>query len=231
MAERPNPGSPEKPREIYLQACQTIAERLASAGFSYSKKDQVLTKKGEHFTYLIGFSSSHYNVAGKQVTLRLSANVRSRALGDWRAAQLHPTCKDDRVGGGMLHLLMKKWMPVDWNLADSSRRNMTIDGVVGVVESEVMKYFELFNSPGQLLAALKDGPVLEVTLGTSVEYALMCGDRDAAQSILDRFVRSRSDLIPAIGSVLARFLERGLKLGPDGYAEQVAWLRSAYGLR
>lgn len=131
----------------------------------------------------------------------------------------------------MLHLLMKKWTPVDWNLADSSQRSKTVDGIVEVVESDVMKYFELFKSPDQFLAALKDGPVLEVTLGTSVEYALMCGNRDAAQSILDRFVRSRSDLLPAIGSVLARFLERGLKFGPDGYAEQVAWLRSAYGLR
>lgn len=138
---------PEKPRQVYLDACEQIAQAFAEDGFLYCKSGPHFTKRDDHFNYRVSFQSSHLNAAGELVRLWLHASVRSERLKEWRSKQQRPYRRDDWVAGGMVHLLHGKQTLIQWNLASPHNRQVVISDVIAFVRKEVLAYFQLFSSP------------------------------------------------------------------------------------
>ena len=60
---------PEKPRDVYLEACSLLGERFERDGFRYIKSRQRCEGKRTRSGNVIQFQSSHSNKAGKHVAV------------------------------------------------------------------------------------------------------------------------------------------------------------------
>ena len=103
--------------------------------------------------------------------------------------------------------------------------------LAGVIRSTVLSYFAQFEDPKSLVKRLRISGVNAFDIASSVEFALCFGDRTDAQAIVARVLAERPDLNDAVEESLAQLKKRGFpSLFPAGYADQVAWIRLAYGL-
>jgi hypothetical protein len=222
----------EPSRDVYLNACRQIAEAFAGDGYKFAKSGPHFTKKDDPFIYCVSSQSSHNNIPGQHVVLWMHAWVRSPKLANWRRRQPHPHRDDDYVAGGMVHLLNRKHAMIEWELADISTRKATIEDAVRFVRSDVFPYFQKFSDPTALILELHTKNVAEFGVASSVEFALCFGSPEQAQRILDRYIAQRPDLRNQIEQSTQTFLREGFpEFFATSYADQVAWVRTAYDLK
>jgi hypothetical protein len=223
------PTGVEESRDVYRNACKTIAGHFELLGFKYRKSHPHFFRNDELFEYRVTFQTSRNNVPGRHVQLWMHASVHCAKLELWRKSQVVPNPRADYVAGGMVHLLTNQPM-IQWELADLTTRDSVVADVVEFIRDVVLPFFDQFNDVESLLADLPKRPYSHAfPLRDSVEFALSLDDRQAAQRILDRFLRDRPDLLDDV----AKVEEVGFKhpnFGPGNYAEQVVFLRRAYGL-
>lgn len=229
--ERPEPGllSDEPARVVYHAACLSIAEALTPLGFKYAKSKQRCSRQAGDLQEDVSFQSSHYNGSGRHVQLWLHAKVASRALQAWRQKRLPNELASAHVAGGMVHLLDTQYALVQWELADPRDRRQTIDDAVAFIRSDVLPYFARFSDTAGLISLLAEQAVPAFDLVPSVEFAHCFGGKDQAQAVLDRFLRDRRDVEPAIALEVANPSPSTL-LRPGNYVQQVVYLKHLYGL-
>lgn len=228
---RARPTSVESPRDVYLQACAQTAAEFVADGFKYAKTGPHLSKRSPDFLFRVSFQSSHNNVAGLHVVLWMHANVSSPTLMKWRTEQPHPYRKDGYVAGGMVHLLEQKHPMIEWELADPTDRNETVQDAVSFIRSSVLPYFAQFENPKNVIEKLRTSKINAFDVASSVEFTLCFGAKADAQAVVTRFLGERPDLRNAVEESLARLRERGFpSLFLTCYADQIAWVRLAYGL-
>jgi hypothetical protein len=222
----------EKPRDVYVAACGSIAHWLAPEGFRYLKSKQVLDRTVGAFVHRVSFQSSRDNIAGQSVVMWMRANVRCKELATWRSRQSNPLRTDDWVAGGMVHLLTQEHAMIEWQLADPRSRSATIANAQEFARTVVLGYFRLFEDPQRTVAELLRGPINAFSIGDQMEFVLcFAGPREASQ-ILQRFVDHRSDLHDQMRRSIERLERDGLPdYSPSGYADVVAWVRKAYRLQ
>ena len=219
----------ESPREVYLSACAQISAGISAEGFRYVRSAQQCKREVAAFAQQISFQSSHNNVAGVHVRLWMHATASSKQLQAWRAARGHSQPVSSHVAGGMVHRLNGTRAMVEWELADPSDRNATIEDAVAFIHTDVLPYFRQFERPSELIDSLAESEVGAFDLVPSVEFALCFGDAVRAQAVLDRFIRERPDLSEAVA--LAEAEGRPIApYGPASYAEAVAFVRRSYNL-
>jgi hypothetical protein len=97
----------------------------------------------------------------------------------------------------MVHLLTGHKY-IEWELADSSNRDQTIEELVTFIRERVLPYFHKFTDPKAVVSRLCSDDIPEFALGSEVEFALWQGARDTAQRLLTRFWATRPDLRSAI---------------------------------
>ena len=221
----------EKPRDVYLVACEEIAQALLPHEFRYLKSKQALDRTVGAFVHHVSFQSSRNNVAGQSVVMWMHANVRCKELAMWRSQQSTPLRTDDWVAGGMVHLLTREHAMIEWQLADPMSRSATIANAQEFARTVVLGYFGLFEDPQRTVAELLKAPINAFNLGDQIEFLLcFAGPREASQ-ILERFVVHRSDLHSQMRRAIERVEREGLsEYRPTGYADIVAWVRKAYGI-
>ena len=221
----------ERPREVYLEACQRIGTALTPNGFRYLRSKQELIRDLDHFTHRVTFKSSHNNIPGKHVVLWMYANARCSELQEWREQQPFRLRGDGWVAGGMVHLLEMKIAMLEWELADPRQRSHTIDDAVDFIRSVVLPYLDRFQEPAEVVSAIRSGAIHAFSIGDEIEFALCFAGPDAAQTVLDRFIAERLDLHESIRRAFERMQRDGLpEFNPTGYADVVAWTHFAYGL-
>lgn len=230
--ERSEPGllSDEPARDVYRAACARLGRALEPLGFKYLKSKQRCIARRSRFTNEVAFQSSHYNVSGRHVQLWMHATVASEELHAWRARCLPPELSSAHVAGGMVHLLGTRFAMVQWELADPQDREQTIQDAIQFIHSEVLPYFERFESVENLLAELATAAVPAFDLVPSVEFSCCFGGPAQAQATLDRFLRDRPDLQAAIAAESVSPSPAALSR-PGGYAQQVVFLRHHYNLQ
>ena len=219
------------PRDVFAGACRQISEAFIADGYKYAKSGPHLTKNSDPFSYRISFQSSHNNIPGKHVVLWMHANVHSSRLKKWRGEQLKPYRKDGWVAGGMVHLLNRKSAMLEWELANEDNRRLVVDDAIRFIRSEVFSYFRRFDDSSAVISelCLKEVPAFE--LASSIEFALCFGNHQQAQLILNRFISQRTDLHDQIETSTQAFRNEGFPAyHPTAYADQVAWVRTAYHL-
>ena len=222
----------EKPRDVYLGACEAIAQSLAPDGFHYVKSKQALDRTVGAFVHRVSFQSSHNNIAGQSVVMWMHGNVRCKEFAAWRSQQSNPLRTDDWVAGGMVHLLTPERAMIEWQLADPTSRSATIANAQEFVRTVVLGYFALFEDPQRTVAELLRGPISAFSIGDQIEFLLcFAGPREASQ-ILQRFVDQHGDLHSHMRRAIEQVERKGLpEYRPSAYADVVAWLGKAYELQ
>jgi hypothetical protein len=185
---REAPAAEERPREVYLAACDAIASELERDGFQYARSGPSLSQRSGDLTFRISFQSSHYNAAGAYVALRLSATVHSRRLKRWREVSGPLVFVHDLVAGGLLTNLSDPPGPLEWNLAGRSTRGAEVKEVVQAIRTVALPYFETFHHPAEVIARLEDGEIPMMEGSNALEYVLCFGDRVQASRVLQRMV-------------------------------------------
>lgn len=226
-----DPGA-EKPRAVFVGACEAIAQSVVPDGFRYLTSRRSLNRTVGPFVHHVSFQSSHNNIAGQSVVMSMYANVRCKALASWRSQQSKPLRTDDWVAGGMVHLLTLEHAMIEWQLADPTSRSATIADAQKFVRTVVLGYFRLFEEPLRTMAELLATPINAFSIGDQIEFALCFAGPAEAGQILQRFVDHRSDLHSQMRRAIERVEREGLPdYAPSGYADVVAWVRKAYGLQ
>ena len=217
--------------DAYADSCAQVAAAFAADGYRYAKSGPHLTKKMGAFSYRISFQSSRHNIPGQHVSLAVAANVGSRELEAWRKSQPLARRRDDWLAGGLIHLLGTDLTYVTWDVADAALRPAVIADVAAFIRSVALPYFARFEEPAKLIAELEVADIPAVDIGDAVECALCFSGPESAKKILRRFAAERPNLAGAIRQAEKRIQEEGhTKYFPTAYADQVAFLRSAYSL-
>lgn len=218
-------------KDVFADACRHISEAFIDDGYKFAKSGPHFTKNGDPFDYRVSFQSSHNNIPGRHVALWMHANVSSPRLKKWRGEQLKPYRKDGWVAGGMVHLLSRTHAMIEWELANEETRPLVVEDAIRFVRSEVFSYFQRFGDANAVISELCLKEIEAFGLASSIEFALCFGSHEQAQRILNRFVSQRQDLRDQIDLATRTFREQGLPAYQTiDYADQVAWVRTAYHL-
>lgn len=238
-AEQTEPWPPERPaegllsdepaKEVYKNSCAALARKLEPLGFKYTKSKQRCSRSDDTFRYEISFQSSHFNTSGRHVQLWMHATISSNIMQEWRAKYLPDELCSAHVAGGMVHRLSTRFALVQWELANPADRKATVLDAAQFINDEVLPYFGLFQDKSALIAQLSERELPAFDLVPSVEFAYCFGSKASAQSVLNRFVRERSDLRSAIDQEQSMPSPATLT-SPGNYVQQVVFLRTRYEL-
>lgn len=221
----------ESPREVYLKACQHIADVLAPDGFTYARSSQSLTRKTKDFSFHVYFQSDRNNVAGELVALWIHAGVRSKRLKAWRETQLRPFRTDDGIAGGQLGNLVSPPSWMEWNLANPDLRAGLLSDAVATIRQIAFSYFALFEDPHALCLRLIAEELPSMDISGAIEFLLCYGDKQVAESCLHRFLFARPDILAEYHVELEKVRRDGIPHAQStGYAVELAYVTMAYGL-
>ncbi|MDR1911140.1 MAG: DUF4304 domain-containing protein [Helicobacteraceae bacterium] len=154
-------GLTQKPREVYLAACEEIANRYEKLGFKYSKSRQHLTlkQKESEFIFRISFQSSHYNSIG-YVALTVHAYVLSNKYQKWQAeCGVKRFCEyrfsEGIISGAQIGNLQEKCVWLKWNVGDLATREKEIDNIADKIDKLAIPFFEKFNDRDRLIKEIE----------------------------------------------------------------------------
>lgn len=153
-----NRVSNENTREIYLSACENIANIYTCYGFKYSKSGTHLTlkQKENEFIYKISFRSSHYNVPGVNIIMDVFANVLSHKYKKWKVdnkIQLglnSVNLLDEYICGGNIGNLRKNRKYLSWNIGKIEAREVEIGSIIDSINNLAIPFFDCFNDLDKL---------------------------------------------------------------------------------
>jgi hypothetical protein len=227
---KPRDPNTEAPSEVYKAACAAIAAHFPD--FRYAKTGPRISRKASPLTFEVSFQSSHNNVAGEFVALRIGAGVHSDQLKKWRQQQPNASCISDHVAGGLLGNLREPTTYLEWDLADPKTRLAVIDDAAKAIHDLAIPYFARFANVGEISHEMIHHDLPGTWIRDVLDFLLCFREREDAEAAATNFLKRRPGLIPEYEAVIARFKANGLpKHGPSGYSQMIAWAAIAYNLR
>ncbi len=222
--------STESVKDVLDGVCGQVAVELAKHGFRYLASKRLYRAEKNGLTYEVSFQSSQWNRAGRHVDMRMYAIVRSAELKAIRQSKQPQEFARDDAAGGLAHNLADEYADVSWEFADPATRQDTVNDLIDFIRTVVLPYFARFEDRAALVAQLvSTGLPGFIFPRDEVELAYCFGGQAAAQAVLDRFLRARPDLHEAVAAEAASPSPTCLE-SPNGYAEQVVYLRHHYAL-
>lgn len=232
---QPGPTGGESPRDIYLQACDVVAEDLAKEGFKYARSGPHLSRRDEDFVFKIQFQSSHNNIASEYVALWVHGGVSSRRLAEWAGNRHWPW--DQRQGryrgvaGGQIGNLVDPPAWLEWNLADPGTRAETIADAVSACHEMILSYFDRFSDPDAMARSLIEKDVPSFGIGEAIPFLLCYSGKDLAEEAGRNFFDRHPDLLSSFEAARESFGREGLpRLRPNGTALLLAAIATAENL-
>jgi hypothetical protein len=221
--ETSSDGKEAAPRDIYLAACERVAEAFAGEGFSFAKTGPRMTRTQAGWKQEVSFQSSHHNVPGERIALWVHANLKSAALKKWRKLHKSPFGADDMMGGGQIGNLRSPTGWIDWDLADARGRDKVIASVVKEIRALALPFFAKFQDLPRLRDELGKNHVPGLDIHAAVELLLWHFDAAAAARYVEGWLERRTDLVPLVQAELLRMKKAGLPKFPrQSYAITVA---------
>jgi hypothetical protein len=138
----------EIPREVYLNACETIAEYYKPLNFKYSKSQHKMTLKKGEFLFTISFQSSMYNIADENVKIIVHANISSVRLKKWEKESQYEMFNrnpNGYIGGAQIGNLQENSTWLEWNVAIPETRNMVIKDIIDNINHFALPFFDKFS--------------------------------------------------------------------------------------
>jgi len=200
----------ETPRQVYLAACQAIADALANDGFEYARSRNALRRKTSDFGFHIHFQSSHHNVAGELVKMIIHAGVTSQALKTWRAAHPCLMSMSDGVAGGQIGNLVKPESWMEWNLASVKERKDEIADAVTAIRELAYPYFARFSDVGAVRARLVAEDVPSMWLASALDFLMCFGSRDEVLALARRVFLEKEQIRERYRTSLAQYQTLGV---------------------
>jgi hypothetical protein len=154
----------ENTREIYLSACEKIANVYTPYGFKYSKSGQHLRfkQKSSEFIFQISFSSSRYNIPNENIAIGVCANVLSHGFKKWRTEnKIELNVKNDiqineYIAGGNIGNLRKEHKYLKWNIGKIETRENEIDDIIENINKLAIPFFHCFSDIDKLIQGIKN---------------------------------------------------------------------------
>jgi hypothetical protein len=214
---------PESPRPIFRAACAEIAARFSDRGYRFAKSGPHATRKSGDFTYQIGFQSSHKNVAGFTVKLWIHGTVFSKRLEKWRSS--NPRLRAiDYVAGGQIGNLTDDAIWHDWDIADPTTRQSSIEAAISTIESHAIPYFAQFDDFDALRTRLMHSDVPSMSIDRVIDFLMCFVDNQTAKKAAVNFLQRHPDLVRSYSRDFQRYADLGLDWShPSGYAGQLAF--------
>jgi hypothetical protein len=223
--------SGEVPREVYLAASETIADRFADLGFRYQKSGPDLVRKRRDWKEKVGFQSSMNNVSGQRVAIWVFGTVWNGKLKKWRRAHRTPFAEWGRVAGGQIGNLREPTGWVDWDLASEAARPDTVDDICEAIREIAIPYFDAFQDVAALHGLLLRADLPALDPKDAAELLLCYLGPTHASAYLRACLARHQDLWPAFREALV-----SIRAGQDlrnqytRFAVQAAYLVTHYGL-
>jgi hypothetical protein len=129
-----------------------------------------------------------------------------------------------------VHLISGSATWIEWDLAEPSTRDAVISDAIAFTNAVILPFFQQFEQPESVVESLAGGEISSAFDASIVEFALCFSGSEKAQDLLHSFVGARRIPLPDIESALTR-QDVSATARPVKYAEQVAWLKSSYGLK
>jgi hypothetical protein len=174
----------KNPREIYLEACDLIAQNLTADGFEYARSGPHLTRKRGEWTDKILFQSSRHNAAGSVVKLWIYVRLANSAFRKWRKSAGSPLAGNPYIAGAQIGNLRSPPAWIEFNLASASRQAEIVVDATSSVREIGFPFIQLTSDTDALLEALSSREVPGFEPHDAFEFALFKSGRDIAGRVL-----------------------------------------------
>ncbi|MBW1294851.1 hypothetical protein [Aquimarina litoralis] len=228
----------EKPREVFEQTCQLIANELNIIGFTYypSQHKLKLESKDKKHNLFIKFSSNRDNVAGQYVELSAVFYIESKDLKKY--SKNHPLLNywnETMIGRDIGALVKGGEGNIIWNLADKKQfENATLIIPKTIKESLIGVFGDLQDSETISKEIEMDNFELSNPI-TTVQYLLMIDKQNVAEKYLSTFLtRKPEKILEDYKKAMEQFKNEGTPaefIHGMGYGFEVALLETEYKLK
>ena len=185
----------EKPRDVYLAACEQIASYYEQYGFKYSRSGQYLRlkQKDSEYEFKISFSSSHYNVADTNVAVLVYANVISQKFKKWQSENIIGQFNSnpyEYICGGLIGNLQEKAVYMQWNVGNKTTREKEIESIIENINRLAIPYFDKFSDIPGLVSEIKEKGGYYGFLGIYdlAEFLMYVSTKDTLEETFSRFL-------------------------------------------
>jgi hypothetical protein len=146
-----------------------------------------MSKKSGEFTFTVSFQSNRYNVAGESVEFWIHGNVCSTAMKKWRSNN-QSLRKDDRVAGGQIGNLRKKYSWLVWDVASAELRGDKIQLAIEAIRNIVLPYFAAFEDVSAMCERLEREEVPSMGIEDRIDFLARYATTQAVQNAVKQFV-------------------------------------------
>lgn len=206
-------------REVYLDACSSIADAFVADGFKFAKSGPRMRRKVDGATDEIAFQSSFRNTPD-YIVIRVHVHFYAPALAKFRKANKSPFGDSDFLTGYGLNYVGPKKSWDTLNLAKDPQR--VVEGVIADIRDVAFPFFSLLRDTDALVASLLKRDHYGILPGNPdavagvVEYLLALGRPNDAQAVFSAWCKRNKKVVMT--------KER------DGYAEEARKVAKKYRL-
>jgi hypothetical protein len=143
--------------QIVEDNCQTIAQSLIPNGFKYLKSKRQTQRQGQRFEQIIAFATSRsINGIPGNIHLNITAMACSQALADYRhAAGISLATNESFLFFTPIENIFLPAPPyIRYDIGDPELRADVIETIDRVLQQDVLRFFDLIESPPALKSAL-----------------------------------------------------------------------------
>ncbi len=225
---RGTPPGVERPRDVFLAACEQIAKALEPQGYVWTKSQKAATRKAGDLRLQVWFQPSHNSIAGKRVTIWIHALVLSPRMKQWRKTHLEEAYATGYVAGGQIGNLVPERSWMQWDVADPGQRQGVIADAIDAVRAIALPYLARFEDLPALVATLRHSELPEMSISAAIEFLHCFADKDSAEQCGKAFLRRNPEFV-------ADYRREVLSLTPNvigrgTYSQRLAVLARMLGL-
>lgn len=165
------PVSP--PLQIFRAACDELGNALEANGFKYRKSRRDARRQGKLFEHIVTFGTSRTNTSmPSHVHLEVRAIAWSTALAQYRRkVGIELPVNEAVLFGTEIENIFHPAPPyVRYEIGDATTRRNVLDGIVQVLRTDVLRAFELVESPDTLRDALRRESIPSLSQDTIRDY-------------------------------------------------------------
>lgn len=235
---RNNSSDSLKPRDVYLNCCTLIAEKLVDFGFIFLKSSQKLKLESQDKKYKleIKFTSDRDNVAGEYIEFSSYFSISSKDLQKFgKANPLLNYWSNILFSHDLGSLINPEKGKIIWNLAIEKDFNSAVETVVDVCGGKLLRIFKQLQDSELVIDQISKGDFELTNPISTVQYLLSYSKVDLANSYLTEFVKRppekiMTDYIKAKAEFKSDNMPTEYVMG-YGYGYDLALIEKIYGLK
>ena len=227
----------EKPKVIFKDFCNTLAEKLSKSGYKFSPSQNKYIYYNENKQYFIEIqlNSSIYNVAGEYVELKCTYSIESKDL--LKFTKVNPLINYYRgilFSGDIGEIINKNEGDIIWNLNSENEYNDAIHQIENVCKNDLIFFLNNVEKPDYVINGIINNNLSLTNHIITIQYLLLFNKKDIAEKYLTNLIFSSKKSIKQdyldckslyANKILPDYFVQGVGLGND-----IALLEKVYEL-